>query len=121
MRRHTICLLLVSWLVMSACAADAPPPSPSAAPDAMPTSSATALPLAEATDSPTAPTPSTPSSEASPTEPPTATLPAEPPASATPEPTRTPEVVVNGRTADGAYFLGRLDAPVTIIDYSDFL
>jgi hypothetical protein len=30
-------------------------------------------------------------------------------------------VVVNGRTDDGAYFLGRADAPVTIIDYSDFL
>lgn len=30
-------------------------------------------------------------------------------------------VAINGRSADGAYFLGREDAPLTIIDYSDFL
>lgn len=36
-------------------------------------------------------------------------------------PTETPQITVNGRTSDGAYFLGREDAPVTIIDYSDFL
>ena len=30
-------------------------------------------------------------------------------------------VAINGRSAEGAYFLGREDAPLTIIDYSDFL
>ncbi len=41
---------------------------------------------------------------------------------ATIEPTaQTGPQVVTGRTADGAYFIGAVDAPVTIIDYSDFL
>ena len=31
------------------------------------------------------------------------------------------EAATFGRTADGAFFRGREDAPVTIIDYSDFL
>lgn len=74
---------------------------------------------------------------ASPTAPPTVTAPPveqipadtaqDEPTGATetpsPEaPTATaPPVAVNGRSADGAYFLGREDAPLTIIDYSDFL
>ena len=44
---------------------------------------------------------------------PTATEPVETPTEAA--------VAVNGRTDDGAYFLGRADAPVTIFEYSDFL
>lgn len=33
-----------------------------------------------------------------------------------------PEIVVEyGRTEEGAYFKGAADAPVTLIDYSDFL
>lgn len=47
----------------------------------------------------------------------TTAQPATPTSAASP----TAGVVTNGRTADGAYFLGRSDAPVTIIDYSDFL
>ena len=30
------------------------------------------------------------------------------------------EVEVNGRNADGTYFRGRADAPVVLVDYSDF-
>ena len=32
-----------------------------------------------------------------------------------------PSAVVYGRTDEGAYFHGAPDAPVTLIDYSDFL
>lgn len=42
----------------------------------------------------------------------------------TPEPTAESEMVVvveSGRTPDGAFFLGSADAPLTLIDYSDFL
>lgn len=50
----------------------------------------------------------------------------EPPAELAPDPTNTlrpvePEVVINGITEEGAFFRGRADAPVTFIDYSDFL
>lgn len=32
-----------------------------------------------------------------------------------------PAPVISGQTADGAFFLGAPDAPLTLIDYSDFL
>lgn len=77
-------------------------------------------PTATATKAPTALAVST----ATP-QPPTATAPAEPTAVAAnptlPAPTATTAVEQNGRTADGAYFLGHPDAPITLIDYSDFL
>jgi hypothetical protein len=38
-----------------------------------------------------------------------------------PAPTATAAIATVGRTEEGAYFIGRADAPVTILDYSDFL
>lgn len=80
----------------------ASPPAPTmAAADATPTN---APAVVEAT----------PTSTSAPTAPPDAGV------TETPE-DAVAEVAVNGRTEDGAYFLGRADAPVTIVDYSDFL
>jgi hypothetical protein len=40
-----------------------------------------------------------------------------------PSPPNDPEPlqVISGQTTDGAFFLGAPDAPITVIDYSDFL
>ena len=40
-----------------------------------------------------------------------------------PSPPNDPEPlqVISGQTTDGAFFLGATDAPITVIDYSDFL
>lgn len=59
-------------------------------------------------------------------QPPTVVDATESPAELAPDPTNTlppvePEVVINGITEEGAFFRGRADAPVTFIDYSDFL
>jgi hypothetical protein len=43
----------------------------------------------------------------------------EPPIAEAPEVTG--PVIVSGRTEEGAFFLGDVNAPVTLIDYSDFL
>lgn len=85
-------------------AAPTDPPSPAAV-TAAPTSTTTVQP-----ESPPAPATSLPAATAEPTAIVVATL----------EPTAGPQIVT-GRTADGAYFIGAVDAPVTIIDYSDFL
>ena len=51
---------------------------------------------------------------------PTATPLPEP--TATPTPTPEPDWLATfGRTGDGLMYLGNPDAPVTVIDYSDFL
>lgn len=67
-----------------------------AAPAATPTAGETTAPTAAAQESPAATSPPAPAGE-------------EPPA------------VVFGRTDDGVFFHGAADAPVTLIDYSDFL
>lgn len=76
-----------------------PPPTVSPPPTAVSPTSASAQP----TD---APTPETV----------TAVPTSQPTASPEPEP-----AFVAGRTTEGAFFLGAADAPVTMIDYSDFL
>ena len=90
-------------------------PSPTPLPTATPEPTSTNVPVATAM-----PVVSVVSMEA--TEPPTA----PPPPSATPEPTptATPEpdwLNTVGRTGDELVYLGNPDAPVTLIDYSDFL
>ena len=50
----------------------------------------------------------------------TAVLPTDTPEPA-PEPELVAVVVESGRTSEGAYYLGSPDAPLTLIDYSDFL
>ena len=70
------------------------PPSPTVAPSAT-------LPPSTPDDDPTVP-----SASATPNSPPA---------------TRHSPQVISGQTTEGAFFLGNPDAPVTVIDYSDFL
>ncbi len=113
--KHPI-LILIVLLMLAACTpesaeepvATAVPPTPTVAqavelPTAVPTSPPTAEPaLPEATEQPLAELP-----------------PTELPPTAVPE-TETLEIVY-GRNQEGAFFHGNPDAPVTLIDFSDFL
>lgn len=117
MRRiHTILLFLLFWL--AACAA------PEAAEPEVVVEPLTAVPVAEVSVPTAVPTPIPPTAVPAesvatavelPTAVPTPTL----------EPTATAETatvnVVAGRTDDGTFFLGDPNAPLTVIDYSDFL
>ena len=116
--------LLWILLLLAACAPDAAesPAEVQATAPGVQEMEATALPAATpaatATSGETAATAPEPTeATAEPTEMSPATAPAE---GAAPEPEEA-DVTINGRTDDGAYFLGRADAPLTIIDYSDFL
>lgn len=104
--------LVPLWLLLSACtptAETAVSPSPLPATAVLPTATfpppiitnAATPAVATAVPSPTATTIAT----------------AEPTAVATAAETG----VISGRTADGAFFLGAPNAPITHIDYSDFL
>jgi len=115
---------LLIYLLISACAPEsaqqltqAPPLAEAQAtePDVHPTEPALpATPIAPTIlATPTDSAPTTATADAPTANEPTATIPAGAPTEAA--------VAVNGRTDDGAYFLGRADAPVTIFDYSDFL
>lgn len=80
-----------------------PPPTavllpPTAVPTEAPPTPPTAIPITQPTDEPAAEPTDVPTSE---------------PAAET--------AVVAGRTDEGAFFFGVPDAPVTMIDYSDFL
>jgi hypothetical protein len=72
--------------------------------------------VVEPTAVPTNPPP--PTDEPAPAEP--TSLPSTEPAPA-PTPEADEVVVAYGRTEEGAFFKGSADAPVTLIDYSDFL
>ena len=124
--KNWILILPIVLLALVACAPGAEPESEVSVAVASP--EVTESPLAEvATDMP-------PTEVSSPTTavsiPPTAVPTNEPPAPPTAiptdepviEPTTVPETaVIAGRTDEGAFFLGAVDAPVTMIDYSDFL
>jgi hypothetical protein len=119
--RRKMLLLIVLMVALAACAptaefsdADGRPTVPAAV---QPTE--TALPPVAATVTGAVAVTSTPATEAIPTQ----TKSTETPAAS---PTATPPVVATaavtyGRTDEGAYFHGAPDAPVTLIDYSDFL
>jgi len=77
-----------------------------------------APPTAEPTIPPTVQPTNQPTIE--PTSPPTIEPTSQPTAQPTVEPTSQPSILA-GRTDEGAFFLGSPDAPVTMIDYSDFL
>lgn len=123
MQRWERLVLAIFLLIGSACSAQTKPDSdiaPVAALWVLPTRIATAT--ATATSVPATPIPApplialltaTPSPELTPTDTPTPE----------PTPTPTPENWLEsvGRTADNLMFMGNPAAPVTMIDYSDFL
>lgn len=75
--------------------------------------------MTEPTAVPTDPPP--PTTEPAPTEA-TALLPTEPLPTVVPAPVEAVDVVVEyGRTQEGAFYRGAANAPVTLIDFSDFL
>lgn len=123
--KKSILILPIVLLALVACAPGAEPDpeenSAIASPD--PTSPT----LVEATTEPPPTTVSEPTTVVSTTAPPaqpTAMPTEEPIMQPTELPTEEPAVetaVLAGRLDEGAFFLGAVDAPVTMIDYSDFL
>lgn len=113
----TAILLLLFGLISAGCATSAGIEEPLAA---VPT----ALERTVEVPPPVVASATAPPATAAPVE---VTLPAapeitDPPPTQTPAPPATePAAVGFGRTADGAFFHGSPDAPVTLIDYSDFL
>ena len=108
-----LCLLLLAMILLASCRQRLD--AVSTADAAVATAAMTATPVAAI---PTAPTVATTSPTA------TATGPADEQSDVTAAPTEAAadatEVEVNGRNPDGTYFRGRADAPVVMIDYSDF-
>ncbi len=113
-------LLLLLLLFLPACSTNAAAPTlaPTAeiAPSAAAVQPTSTLPT---TNTPTALVPTEPAAT-------TAANPTAAPAEIAPDataslPTTEPPVAFNGKNEDGTFFRGRADAPVTLIDYSDFL
>ena len=125
-----ILILPIVLLALVACAPSAEPESEISVATASP--EATNLPLQEVA---TVPLPTAVPTNALLTEPtavPTNEPPTQPTAIPTDEPVTEPTsvpteepaaetAVIAGRTDEGAFFLGAVDAPVMMIDYSDFL
>ncbi|MBE2223941.1 MAG: hypothetical protein IAF02_20540 [Anaerolineae bacterium] len=121
MNKQIFIALLVLW-ALAACSFAAEPDSESVV--TMPEEATPPRQEVAAESSPTAVIPSPTTASSSPTAVPTNAPPAEPTAIPTSEPTAEPApetAVIAGRTEEGAFFLGAVDAPVTMIDYSDFL
>ena len=121
-----ILILPIVLLALVACAPGAEPESEVSVAVASP--EVTESPLAEvATDMPPTEVSSPPTgvpTNAPPTQPtaiPTDEPVIEPTAVPTEEPTAETAVIAGRTTEEGAFFLGAVDAPVTMIDYSDFL
>jgi hypothetical protein len=115
MRRIAFVVLL---FLLAACTAEtAVDPVLEPTVTAVPSTAAAVMETIEPTAVPT--NPPEPTAELAPVEP-TQPPPTEPAPTAVTE--EAAEVVVEyGRTPEGAYFKGAADAPVTLIDYSDFL
>lgn len=127
-RRIVLGFVLLFLILMTACTAEE-----SADPTAMEATEPVVVNTVTSTAPPPSPTavasdegetgnreePEPPPEEAT-VEAPTET-PAPPTAETPVEATVEVEAAVNGRTDDGAYFMGRADAPVRMIDYSDFM
>jgi hypothetical protein len=111
-------------LIVTACGgarpgADVPPlPPPSTATPTATTPPPTPTPILTPTPTQVVVTEAAALTSPEPTLPPTGTFTPEP----TPTPSPEPDWLVSvGRTEEGLMFLGNPEAPVTIIDYSDFL
>ncbi|NCF66687.1 MAG: hypothetical protein GWP61_11980 [Chloroflexi bacterium] len=127
--KRLIPLMFIVALLLVACAGDQPEPAVEATPTeqvAAVQASATETEMPLPTDVLQATAESAtevPTSEPTAQLPPTATAAVLP--SLTPPPLPGEETaaiqVISGQTAEGAYFLGDPNAPVTVIDYSDFL
>jgi hypothetical protein len=114
-------IILVSLLfLLAACTAEtAVEPVVESSATAVPPTAAVAEVAIEATAVATnPPAPTSEPAQAVPTQLP----PTELPPTAVPEPVAAVEVVVEyGRTQEGAFYRGAANAPVTLIDFSDFL
>lgn len=129
--KHITLFLFISVFLLTACGGQqaAEPTAEIAAPlmeDATPELAVqTAAPLPTETTAPPTDVP-TEAPTAMPVDEPTARPPAAPDPTATVETAveveePAPMPVISGKTAEGAFFYGNPDAPVTLFDYSDFL
>ncbi|MCB8943164.1 MAG: hypothetical protein H6658_05365 [Ardenticatenaceae bacterium] len=126
MKRLTVVLLLMSILAACSPAGEPAASEPQAAPVVEVAASPTAVPTTSTPRTQELPAPVLEEPEATavlpetePTELPeseeTAVIPTEAPAE------ETGPTVISGRLDEGSFFLGDPNAPVTLIDYSDFL